>query len=859
MDAELLTKIRGDIGKMRMPTSFDKVYKDECVMSFDTPYAEGGLFVNLNSWQGFGSDHVARDVERTGASVYLHLRWQQVLKEEPEPSEKEKPSHLVVDGGNNVFDETRKFDIVKENNICVVTGSSAQGPIFQNIPLPNTELPEFVSNVAEAIIKHDGMQAKMAEEVWTADSEIFESKYAKDLVLLNNGKKISNDPSTWRCEMSGATENLWLNLSTGYIGGGRKNWDGSGGSGGALKHFEDTGNLYPLCVKLGTVTAHGADVYSYAPDEDTLVKDPLLAEHLSHWGIDIMKLEKTAKTMGEMEVDLNLKYDWAASMEGGKALEKMYGAGLVGLRNLGSSCYLNSVVQCILNIPEMADRYLSQRRVILESSPAEPQSDFVVQFSKLAEAVLTDAYVEPEGERDRKDSKGNGIPKLEKYVITPRMFKHTVAKGHQEFSGGKQQDASDYFIWLLTVAEREERIGLKRAADRGTSIGDQPFNSLFTFHTQEKLTCSVTNQVRLQSPAEQSDLSLIFPEDITAAAVARKSPGGAAGQEGEAKATADGSEPKRAKTEEVLPSVPFDLLLSRYTEDETLDYTNPSLGQPTPTKKNVRFRSFPKYLMVKLNRAAQTPDWRCVKVDDPVSVPDFLDLTAFARDGLAAGQTEMPEASDSNGSGGDGAAGFQMDEGVVATLMSMGFGENAAKRAAIMTDNAPAEVATDWMMTHMDDPDFNDDVTALLTQKQGGGGGGGGGDEGVTQEGMDALAAYGFSEMQCRCALKATQGNLERAVDWIFAHEGEDLEAAANGSTGGGAGQKSAVPEIGAAGEGKYQLMAMVSHLGPNMDHGHYVCHVKKGDKWALFDDDRVARSPTPPADKAYMVLYAKL
>ena len=35
--------------------------------------------------------------------------------------------------------------------------------------------------------------------------------------------------------MSGDKENLWLNLSDGFIGGGRKNWDGSGGSNGALK------------------------------------------------------------------------------------------------------------------------------------------------------------------------------------------------------------------------------------------------------------------------------------------------------------------------------------------------------------------------------------------------------------------------------------------------------------------------------------------------------------------------------------------------------------------------------------------------------------------------------------------------
>ena len=33
----------------------------------------------------------------------------------------------------------------------------------------------------------------------------------------------------------------------------RRNWDGSGGSNGALDHFKETGGVYPLVVKLGTV------------------------------------------------------------------------------------------------------------------------------------------------------------------------------------------------------------------------------------------------------------------------------------------------------------------------------------------------------------------------------------------------------------------------------------------------------------------------------------------------------------------------------------------------------------------------------------------------------------------------------
>jgi hypothetical protein len=32
----------------------------------------------------------------------------------------------------------------------------------------------------------------------------------------------------------------------------------------------------------------GADVYSYAADEDEMVTNPLLSQHLAHWGINMM-------------------------------------------------------------------------------------------------------------------------------------------------------------------------------------------------------------------------------------------------------------------------------------------------------------------------------------------------------------------------------------------------------------------------------------------------------------------------------------------------------------------------------------------------------------------------------------------
>lgn len=69
-----------------------------------------------------------------------------------------------------------------------------------------------------------------------------------------------------------------------------QHWDGTGGNGSALRHFEATGKKYPLVVKLGTITPAGADVYSYAEDEEDMVLDSKLPQHLTHWGINVLQV-----------------------------------------------------------------------------------------------------------------------------------------------------------------------------------------------------------------------------------------------------------------------------------------------------------------------------------------------------------------------------------------------------------------------------------------------------------------------------------------------------------------------------------------------------------------------------------------
>lgn len=99
-------------------------------------------------------------------------------------------------------------------------------------------------------------------------------------------------------------------------------------------------------------------------------------------------------------------------------------------------------------------------------------------------------------------------------------------------------------------------------------------------------------------------------------------------------------------------------------------------------------------------------------------------------------------------------------------------------------------------------------------------------------------------------------------MDWIFSHA-DDLDAAVaatQSTTGGAEGGATAVEAVTETenGEGIYSLHAMITHIGKNTDHGHFVCHIKKRGEWVLFNDEKVARSVQPPLEQGFMFLYKR-
>eukprot|EP00752_Nemacystus_decipiens_P002407 g2270.t1 len=900
---EILGLIRPHFGAVKTPGTYDKVYKDECMFSFDTPFSPGGLFVSLSNWQGFGQDFVGLAVERGAGCLYVHQTWKRVPKKTEEAggtdgdasmdtsddtsASKAEPTVLAlgVDGGFRT--DEQKYDVVKAHRLVILKAGSTEG---LSVSYPDEALPTIVSQAADAIIAHQGAAEQTEVNQWVADNELVVSKYAENLEHVDSGRKISSDPKTWVCEDSGKTENLWLNLSTGYIGSGRQNWDGSGGTGAALRHYEETGRKYPLAVKLGTITPNGADVYSYAQEEDSMVKDPKLAEHLARWGIDVLKVEKTDKTMAELEVELNKSYDFNKITEAGAKLRPLSGPGFTGIKNLGNSCYMNSCLQVLCTLPEVGQRYDGSGTEVFKTAPEDVASDFPAQMSKVASALLSGKYSAPLPDSSASSSAEAGDRKAKEnddgddlVVVAPRMFKHLVGQGHVEFSSGRQQDAAEYMQHLLEFMRRSERSSAGRLGGGEAAVNTA---SLFQFKLVDRLQCQQSGTVKYTPQAADNLLSLQIPVEAAVnkneveAYKERVKKRQKCHDDNDKQGDSTGDS-KDAEEEEIKPVVPLSACLARLAAEETLpDYRSPATGKPGPALKHVRISNFPRYLLVQLRRYYVGTDWQPKKLDVEVEVPLTLDLESLRSTGMQEGEVPMPEgddavppAADGQAPGADGAGAAQgavvPDEDLVSQLMAMGFQENGCRRAAVAVNNASAEVAMNWVLEHMGDADFNDPLpapgaTAAAAASRATGTGEDAG-AAADPESLVMLTSLGFTDRQASAALKATGGDAARGADWLFSHTDDldkavaeqlDPKAAATGGGGGGEGGGGDTPVDD--GPGRYSLVGFISHVGKNTGCGHYVAHIRKEGRWAIFDDRKVAESEHPPLSLGYLYLFKR-
>ncbi|KAL6283749.1 hypothetical protein ACE6H2_014678 [Prunus campanulata] len=800
--------LRSNLSRVRIPEPTNRIYKQECCISFDTPRSEGGLFVDMNTFLAFGKDCVGWNYDKTGNPVYLHIKQTKVLVPEDRPLKKPTLMAIGVDGG---FDN-HEPEYEETHSIVLL-------PDYVTLPFPSVELPEKVRLAVDAILLAEGAERKEQLAAWTAEKKEV-SAYAMNLQQIDNGIMVPS--SGWICSKCDKRENLWLNLTDGTILCGRKNWDGTGGNNHAIEHYKETG--YPLAVKLGTITAdlEGADVFSYPEDDSVL--DPLLAQHLAFFGIDFSSLQKTEMTTAERELDQNTNFDWNRIQESGQEVEPIFGPGYTGLVNLGNSCYMAATMQVVFSTHSFYSGYYKNQslKLAFEKAPADPTVDLNMQLTKLAHGLLSGKYSVPVAEGKDDPNATATTTKSKQEGIPPRMFKAVIAASHPEFSSMRQQDALEFFLHFLDQVER---------AHAGKPEAD-PARS-FKFGIEDRILCS-SGKV-----AYNRRLDYILSLNIPLHAATNK-------EELEAfqKLKAEKiSEGKEVSSDEIVrPRVPLEACLASFSSPEEIqDFYSTALKAKTTAVKSGGLTSFPDYLVLHMRKFVMEVGWVPKKLDVYVDVPDIIDISHMCSKGLQPGEELLPE----------GVPGEEeepnkpvADESIVSQLVSMGFSHLHCQKAAINTSNTGVEEAMNWLLSHMDDPDIDAPISE-------------GGQNVVDQSKVDMLLSFGFQEDVARTALKASGGDIEKATDWIFnnpdASVSTDMDATTseNAPTAADAG----LPDGG----GRYRLIGIVSHIGTSTQCGHYVAHIFKDGRWVIFNDDKVGASVNTPKDMGYLYFFERL
>jgi ubiquitin carboxyl-terminal hydrolase 5/13 len=201
--------------------------------------------------------------------------------------------------------------------------------------------------------------------------------------------------------------------------------------------------------------------------------------------------QKTEKSMTELQLEQNLKFDFSMTTEDGKQLEPRFGPGYTGLKNLGNSCYMASVLQSLFNLEKFQQRYdLQLKEHAMTCTQESPANCWYCQLHKLAGGLMSGRYSQP-------ISNDEGVQSQD--GIAPGMFKTLVGKNHEEFSTMRQQDAYEFFQFLCKTVQQKEF----------SNNQNDPTKS-FEFETEQRVQCGKCKKVRYQKD-QTTSISINVP------------------------------------------------------------------------------------------------------------------------------------------------------------------------------------------------------------------------------------------------------------------------------------------------------------------------------------------------------------
>jgi len=248
----------------------------------------------------------------------------------------------------------------------------------------------------------------------------------------------------------------------------------------------------------------------------------------------------------------------------------------VGLRNLGNTCFMNSILQCVAHTPGFIDTLLTVPRTDINRR-SKLQGQLAEQFAELMKEMRTS-----------------------RTAVSPEQVKHMVGRFAPQFSGYMQQDAHEFLRFLLDgLHEDLNRVQSKqpyRELEGGGSDYSRVASEWFQYH-KNRDDSIVTDYFRGQL------LTIITCSRCTSKSIACDT-------------FLDLSVPV-PRTSSVKLQDCFNEFISETQVDE---YKCEKCRKVVPSRMEMTIWKFPPILVIQLKRFSSS-SWRRSKIDTDVTFP----------------------------------------------------------------------------------------------------------------------------------------------------------------------------------------------------------------------------------------------
>lgn len=433
--------------------------------------------------------------------------------------------------------------------------------------------------------------------------------------------------------------------------------------------------------------------------------------------------------MTEMNLEVNLNLTLSKTIEDGKILTPIYGADHTGLVNLGNSCYLNSIVQILFSLETFKSQFLDDSFIHLTTCLDNPEECFRCQISKIMYGLHSGQYSAKQTRvLPKLIDDINYIEEVEEFQngIKPYSFKYFFAKNNPEFTSNKQQDAFEYLSYLFDKFEfylKNEYLRLD-----------------FEFELESRFECHICHGVKYKTQK-----TWYLPISV----------------------------PNWENKKDENSKCTLEECLEKFLTEEVLTLDCPKCNHKSEFTKTLKIKNYPKYFILVFQRFVY--EWVPIKLEVQMNInKENIDLKALSRN-HSKQYKEIILEDEKEVVTSEIEVEPYFDQEKLNLLIMNGIPELAAKHALLESNNN-SDDALMWFFNNLENDIINQPIPKIKkNQKKEN-------DEnfGIPSSSIDMLMGMGFNKTQAIGALKKSNDNPDRALDFLFENPDYDFEVFLN-------------------------------------------------------------------------------